>query len=92
MEKISKSDVVSRLASTLSVSKRQAKEVFNTVDSLLFNLIQEGAVQLKVGTLKRVHKPARTGTKPGTQERITISARDALKLSPSTAVKRALNP
>ena len=91
---MNKSDLIEKIADDASISKTAAAKA---LDALLKG-IQESltAENSKVtlsgfGTFSKVHRKARQGVNVATGEKLTISARDAVKFKPGKALQEAVD-
>ena len=73
-------------------SLTQAENAYNALFSLLGNALKHGdSVAISgFGTFKKVKRAARKGRNPRTGEEIQISASNAVKFTPSKALKENL--
>ena len=90
---MNKSEAVDVIAHGTGVSKADT-------DRVLSAFFEEAAKQVASGeklvvpgwiSFERVHRPARQGRNPQTGESITISARNAVKVSAGSKLKNAVN-
>lgn len=82
---MNKTDLVNEVAAKAMLNKVDAKKAVDAVlESISQALANEDKVQLiGFGTFAVVEKPERTGINPKTKEKITISARKAVKFKPA---------
>jgi len=84
-----KKDLVDDLAEKIDLPKSKISEVVDLfLEEMILNLAKGEQVQLMgFGTFKAHHKPARTGTRPGTGEPMEIPAKTIAKFTPSKRLK-----
>ncbi len=88
-----KTQFISALAETQSISKKQAAENLSAVlDTITDSLVNDGGVQF-IGdfSLSTVAKPARDGRNPSTGKPMKIKASTAVKLKVGATLKSTLN-
>jgi DNA-binding protein HU-beta len=93
MEKrLTKSQLMSSLAETWGVSKKEAEEQYNNFVEMLYSEIgRAGEIMLPgLGKFAKKHRAARKGRNPMTGEEIQIPAKTVLKFSVNKAAKDAL--
>ncbi len=93
MEKrLTKSQLMSALAETWGLSKKEAEEGYNAFVELLYKEIgRAGEVMLPgLGKFAKKHRNARMGRNPATGEAIQIPAKTVMKFSVNKAAKDAL--
>lgn len=94
MDRISKSELVARIASIQNITKTQAEGTLNTALEVITNTIAEGtAVHLgnQFGTFKPYTTKASMKTHPKTKEPIAVPIKQVIKFSPSAALKSAVS-
>ncbi len=93
MEKrLTKSQLMSALAETWGISKKEAEEGYNAFVEMLYKEINRaGEVMLPgLGKFAKKHRKARMGRNPMTGESIQIPAKTVLKFGVNKAAKDAL--
>lgn len=90
---MTKSDMVSKLAESGKITKKQADEVFDAFVDMISGALKGGErISLPgIGTFSSVKKAARKGRNPRTGEQIDIPARTAVKFSTSSTLAAGLN-
>lgn len=85
--------VYAELGPDTKVAKSVVKTVLDAAENAGLQLLQEkGGIRLfGLGSLKSVKRAARKGRNPRTGKEIDIPAKNAVKYTPSKAVKTALN-
>lgn len=91
---MNKSDIVNQIAKEIGCTKVDANKAVEVVlASISKSILKEGGFQLLgIGSFKVVKRGARQGVNPATREKIKIPACKAVKFSPSSVMKQALNP
>jgi DNA-binding protein HU-beta len=89
---MTKAEMVTRLAETGKITKRQAEQIFVTfVDTIKESLQKSERIALPgLGAFSTVQRKARTGRNPRTGAEIKIPARKAVKFSTSGALSKSL--
>lgn len=93
MEKrLTKSQLMSKMAETWGVSKKEAAEMYDAFVEMLYGEIRRaGEVMLPgLGKFAKKHRKARMGRNPATGESIQIPAKTVMKFSVNKAAKDAL--
>ena len=94
MDRISKSELVTRVSSIQGITKVQAESILDTVLEVVINTVAEGtAVHLgnKFGTFLPHTSKATVKFNPNTKEPINVPAKQVIKFSASQALKSAVN-
>lgn len=89
-----KKELVSALAEKEGLTKKQAASVVDSLTDLLTQALVDGAERVSLGSLGVLvtrDRAARNGRNPQTGAPLTISARKAVALKPSKALKDAVN-
>lgn len=88
-----KNDFVSKLAEENDITKKKAKEVFDSVFDELKGVLKEGdkLTVRNFGTFKVSDRAPRKGRNPQTGEEIQIPARKVAKFKASRSLKDHLN-
>lgn len=89
---LSKNEVMTALATKLSISKTQAKDVLDAFTEVIVEALAEGNNVNIIGLLKVevVERAAREGRNPSTGEKIKIAAKKAVKVTPGYKLKQAV--
>lgn len=93
MEKrLTKSQLMTAMAETWGVSKKEAEEQYMQLMNLIYKEINRaGEIMLPgLGKMAKKHRKARMGRNPMTGEAIQIKAKTVLKFSVNKAAKDAL--
>jgi len=93
MEKrLTKTQLMSALAESLEMSKKDAEATYNTLVGLIYKEIDRaGEIMLPgLGKMEKKHRNARQGRNPATGETIQIPAKTVLKFRVNKAAKDAL--
>jgi len=85
-----KSEIITELAQTVGVEKKQAAEMLDALVSMAIREAPEGFVIPGLGKLVKVERAARTGRNPATGETIQIAAKSVLKFKIAKAAKDAV--
>ena len=90
---MNKSEAVDVIAHGTGVSKADTDGVLSAFFELAAKEVSSGEKLVIPGwiSFERVHRPARQGRNPQTGESITISARNAVKVSAGSKLKNAVN-
>jgi DNA-binding protein HU-beta len=90
---MTKSDMVSKLAESAKITKKQADDVFGAFVEMIAGGLKSGErIGLPgIGTFSCVKKAARKGRNPKTGEQIDILAKTAVKFSTSSTLAAVLN-
>lgn len=80
------------IAERLGVSKKQADELWNMMEEILFEqIVADEDFRIRgFGSFKHVVRASRTGRNPQTGEPIVIPAKKAIKFKPSAKLKEAV--
>lgn len=91
-KRLTKSQLMSALAETWGVSKKEAEEHYNNFVEMLYSEIgRSGEIMLPgLGKLSKKHRAARKGRNPMTGAEIQIPAKTVLKFTVNKAAKDAL--
>lgn len=94
MTKLTKAEVLDKVAGAADVTKADAERVINAFFDAVVASAKKGSDVgwPTIGTFKVSKRAARVGRNPQTGEAVKISATTSLKLQPSAGVKAALNP
>ena len=87
---MSRSDVISYLAQSMTMTKTDVKTFMDNLVNLAYKEAKNGFTLPGLGKLVLVHRKARMGRNPATGEAIKISARKALKFRIAKAAKDAV--
>jgi DNA-binding protein HU-beta len=93
MEKrLTKAQLMSSLAETWGVSKKEASEMYDGLVAMLYKEVnRSGEIMLPgLGKFAKKHRDARTGRNPMTGATIQIPAKTVLKFTVNKAAKDAL--
>ena len=85
-----KSEIITELAQTVGVEKKQAAEMLDALVSMAIREAPEWFVIPGLGKLVKVERAARTGRNPATGETIQIAAKSVLKFKIAKAAKDAV--
>lgn len=90
---INKSELIDKVAEATGYAKKQAADIVNEVFSQITDSLKSGAkVQISgFGTFEVRSRAARTGVKPGTNEKIQIPASNAPAFKAGKTLKDAVN-
>jgi Bacterial nucleoid DNA-binding protein len=90
---VSKKELVDRISSKTSVSKKDIDKVINAFTAELIKSLAEGeqVAIAGLGSFVITEHAARTGINPSTKEKIEIAAYKSAKWKPAKAVKTAIN-
>lgn len=86
---------IAALADISEIPKNQAETVIKDFESIITSALMsgDGKFELKgIGVIKVKSSKARIGRNPKTGEPIQIAAKRSITISPSKAIKEALNP
>lgn len=86
----SKSEIVTAIAESAEISKKQAEAALETLVRLSYQEAHNGFIIPGLGKLVLVDRPARKGRNPATGETIDIPARKAVKFRVAKAAKEAI--
>ncbi len=92
-----KTDLTNQLAAATGLTKAKAADVLDAIFDPSTGIISKGVrsngtVALQgFGSFKRTKRAARTGTKPGTSEKIQIPASKSVRFSAGRSFKAAIN-
>lgn len=89
---MTKSQIVSELSDLTELSKKDIKNVLESITELAYNEAPKGFTLPGLGKLIVVHRKKRKGRNPATGESIMIPAKKALKFRISKAAKDAVVP
>jgi len=87
---LSKSEVASRLAESVGISKKQATEFLQAQADLAYKHAKNQFVIPGIGKLVLVNRKARMGRNPATGEQIQIPAKKVVKFRVAKAAKDAI--
>ncbi len=89
---MNKSELVSYVADSINISKKEAKEVVQAViDGIVDGIINDGKVNLVgFGTFTAVKREARTARNPQTGEEVEVPEKFVPKFKPSTVLKESV--
>lgn len=92
MAKMTKSDLLNRLAEKTEVSKKQAGMFLDALAETAYGQVKsEGEFSLPgFGKLVKKHRAARMGRNPATGEQIQIKAKTVVKFRVAKAAKEAI--
>ena len=94
MDRISKSELVAKIASIQNITKVQASNILDTVLEVIANEVAEGtAVHLgnRFGTFKPHITKASMKRLPDSQTPISVPAKQVIKFVPSSGLKSTVN-
>jgi DNA-binding protein HU-beta len=91
-KRMTKGQMVSTMAETWGVSKRQAGEMYMDLISLAYKEIKRAGefVMPGLGKLVKKNRPSRMGRNPATGATIKIPAKTVIKFTVAKAAKEAL--
>jgi len=87
---LTKSQVISSIAETVGISKKQAGEVIETLVALAYKNAKNSLTLPGLGKLVLVNRKARIGRNPATGEQIKIPAKRVVKFRVAKAAKDAI--
>ncbi|HOX55793.1 MAG TPA: HU family DNA-binding protein [Candidatus Paceibacterota bacterium] len=87
---LTKSQVISSIAETVGISKKQAGEVIETLVALAYKNAKNSFTLPGLGKLVLVNRKARIGRNPATGEQIKIPAKRVVKFRVAKAAKDAI--
>lgn len=90
---MTKTELADAIAASTGLSKKQASEVLNSIlDEVTVTLSRGERVALPgLGSFSLSDRAARTGRNPRTGKAMTIPASKAVRFSPASALKKAVN-
>jgi DNA-binding protein HU-beta len=91
-KRMTKSQIMSELASRWNVSKRQAGEMYDHFVKLAYEEVKRAGefVMPALGKMAKKHRAARQGRNPATGATIQIPAKTVVKFSVAKSAKEAL--
>lgn len=91
-EIVTKDDVIQYLYENCDMTKKQSREVVNTIiDYITDNLAEGYAVRLYgLGTFSTITRDERTAFNPATGEPIEVESKTYPRFKPATTLKRAV--
>ena len=87
---MTKAQIVSKLADTVELPKKQVKELLEAMATLAYKEAKNGFTLPGLGKLVVVKRKARWGRNPATGEKIRIAAKKVLKFRVAKAAKDAI--
>jgi DNA-binding protein HU-beta len=92
MSRLTKAQIMSELAESWSVSKKDASDMYDKLMNLAYKEIKRSGefVMPGLGKLVKKNRPARMGRNPATGESIKIPAKTVIKFAVAKAAKEAL--
>lgn len=89
---VNRSNLVSQIAQRASLTKVQADAALSAFQDVLIESMKNGESVKVTGlmSVERVHRAARTGRNPHNNEIIQIPARDGVKITPGSTLKKAV--
>lgn len=92
IEKLTKKELVSKVAEIVEVSNKDAELMINALTSIIISELQIGhEITLPgLGTFVKHHKPERIGKNPSTGQTIKIPGKNVPKFKPSKNLKDAV--
>ena len=89
---LNKSDLVSAIAAESGLTKAQAEDAVNALETVLVDSLSKGEAVKITGLLsvERVERAARTGRNPRTGEEIAIPAGFGVKVTAGSKLKKAV--
>ena len=93
MNKITKKDIIAKVADTTGETKKTTEAIVNAVLAEITSTVVAGdTVDLAgFGKFEVSERAARTGINPATKEKIEIAASKAVKFKAAKALKEAVN-
>ena len=90
---MTKADLVDKVHSTTSLSKKESYDLLETVFEVMKSTLESGEnIKLSCfGSFEIKQKKERTGRNPVTGESVTIDARRILTFKPSAVLKSTIN-
>tara|TARA_B110000438_G_scaffold287757_1_gene320433 strand:+ start:256 stop:621 length:366 start_codon:yes stop_codon:yes gene_type:complete len=91
--KMNKKQLVSKISSSMNLSKADAERTFDGITEIILSCLK-GDEQVKIagfGTYKVAKRKARVGRNPRTGEQIQIAASQKVKFLPAKALKEMFN-
>ncbi len=86
---MNKGELVEAVAGKTGYAKSQVNEIISEMIATIAKTVKKDKVQLVgLGTFQPVKRKARVGVNPATGEKIKISARKALKFTPTASLKK----
>ncbi|MDY2941287.1 MAG: HU family DNA-binding protein [Varibaculum sp.] len=89
---VNRSSLVSQIAQRASLTKVQADAALSAFQDVLIESMKNGESVKVTGlmSVERVHRAARTGRNPHSKQIIQIPARDGVKITPGSTLKKAV--
>ncbi|MCL5097543.1 MAG: HU family DNA-binding protein [Candidatus Omnitrophica bacterium] len=87
---LTKSQIVSTIADTVGITKKQAVQTLDTIVALAYKNAKNSFTLPGLGKLVLVHRKARIGHNPATGETIKIPAKKVVKFRIAKAAKDAI--